>query len=158
MHPFYQVNEFNPDVSIGYLLRRLHRISVNRTEAAFDGSDVSFTQWIALALLSHGLAETCSNLSRDMGYDTGAMTRLVDQLEERGLVVRGRSDSDRRVRKLTVTPEGEQVLQALVGKVVGVWNEILDGVDHDDVAQLISTLTRLVARAETLETEQGAGA
>jgi DNA-binding MarR family transcriptional regulator len=156
MHPFYQVDEFNPDISIGYLLRRLHRISVSQTEKAFDGSDVTFTQWIALALLSHGLAGTCSTLSRDMGYDTGAMTRLVDQLEERGLVMRGRSESDRRVRKLTVTPEGDEMLHALVGKVVGVWNEILDGVDHDEVSQLIATLTKLVGRAEALETEQGA--
>lgn len=150
-HPFYVVDTFLPRISLGYLLRRANKLSTSRVEAAFDGSDISFTQWVVLALVSTGTADTCTALARDMDHNSGAMTRLIDQLEERGLVVRTRVEGDRRVSKLTVTLAGNEMVKTLVASVVGVWNEILDGLDHDEVRQLITTLTKLVSRLEALE-------
>jgi DNA-binding MarR family transcriptional regulator len=156
MQPFFRDDILNPRECPGYFFRRLSRLGSARVERAFDGSDVTFTQWVALAVLSHGLADTSTALARDMGHDTGAMTRMVDQLEERGFVLRNRDASDRRVIKLKVSDKGEAILRSLVGKVTDVWNEILEGFDHDEVIRLMATLARMLTRLEELENEPGA--
>jgi len=154
MHPFYTVETFAPRVSIGYLLRRVGKLSTSRIEAAFDGRDISFTQWIVLALVSSQIADTCTALARDMDHNSGAMTRLIDQLEERGLVVRTRVEGDRRVSKLSFTKAGDDLAKTLIASVVDVWNDIVAELDPAETRQLIATLTKLLDRLETLEAER----
>ena len=158
MHPFYDVETFAPRVSIGYLLRRVGKLSTGRIEAAFDGRDITFTQWIVLALVSSGIADTCTALARDMDHDSGAMTRLIDQLEERGLVIRTRVEGDRRVSKLALTEAGHALAQTLLVSVVRVWNDIVAELDPAETRQLIGTLTKVLDRLETLEAGPGESA
>ncbi|MDR3099209.1 MAG: MarR family transcriptional regulator, partial [Paraburkholderia sp.] len=56
-----------------------------------------------------GAAGTPFELSKLLGIDTGLMTRLLDKLEDKGLVERTRSIEDRRVVNLTLTKEGAAV-------------------------------------------------
>jgi DNA-binding MarR family transcriptional regulator len=158
MSDFYSIDMFAPRVSLGYLLRRVNKLSVARVEAAFEGNDITFTQWVVLALVSHDIATTCTELSRNMDHDKGALTRVIDQLEERGLVERRRDTDDRRVSQLTVTEKGRAVVTDLACRVVGVWNEILDDFDSAEVEQLIGTLGRLLARLDPSDSQAGAGA
>jgi len=155
MPAFYDVETFAPRISIGYLLRRVGKMSTARIEAAFDGRDISFTQWIVLALVSSQIADTCTALARDMDHDSGAMTRLIDQLEERGLIIRTRLEGDRRVSKLSVTRAGRDLVNSLLVSVVGVWNEILADLDPAEIRQLIATLTKLLDRLEALDANRG---
>ena len=135
-------------------MRRLNKLTTNRIERAFDGADMTLTQWITLALIATDTANTCTTLARDLGHDSGAMTRVLDQLEERGLVVRTRDDSDRRVTRVTVSDSGREAMMALVTTVVGEWNLILADFDRDEIDRLIATMTRLLARLDALETEE----
>ena len=118
MDAFYSVDELRPRISLGYLLRRINKLSTAQVEAAFDGNDISFTQWVVLALIASGTANTCSDLSRDMDHNSGAMTRVVDQLEERGLLVRRRDEGDRRISKLIITDTGKETFAQLARSVV----------------------------------------
>ena len=156
--PFYDAASFAPRVSLGYLLRRISKLSTGRIERAFDGSDITFTQWIVLALVATDTANTCTALARDMDHNSGAMTRLIDQLEERSLVTRTRAEGDRRVSTLTVTAAGQDMVSALVTSVVGMWNEILESFEREEIQQLITTLTRMLARLEALEADTGTSA
>ena len=78
----------------------------------------------------------------------GSLTRLIDQMEKRSLVTRARSDKDRRVVTLALTPRGRSLVEALAPKVMDFWNELLSGFRHDEVDTLINLLTRLVVVAE----------
>jgi DNA-binding MarR family transcriptional regulator len=86
------------------------------------------------------------------------MTRLIDQLEERGLIVRNRLEGDRRVSKLSITEAGQTLSDTLLASVVEVWNEIVAALDPAETRQLIDTLTKLLDRLETLEAERGESA
>lgn len=155
MDGFYSVDELTPRISLGYLIRRINKLSANRVKATFDGNDISFTQWVVLALVASGTADTCRDLSRDMDHDSGAMTRVIDQLEERGLLVRQRDAGDRRVSKLIVTDLGREIFAQLAPRVVGAWNEVLDGFERGEVLKLIAMLNKLLARFEALESREG---
>ena len=83
-----------------------------------------------------------------MHHDNGAMTRILDQLEARGLVERQRSPDDRRVIKLSLTPAGMEMVETLIPLVAAYLNDLMGDFNKTEADQLISLLTRLVARAE----------
>lgn len=141
--------------SIGYLLRRAHRLSLQLAEGTFVGAELSFVQWIALVLLRDGAVDTAGGLARTLGHDGGAMTRMLDQLETRGLVVRDRSTTDRRVVHLSLTALGREAANRLAPRVMALWDELLADFAADEVTQLTGLLHRLIARMSTLTSERG---
>ena len=146
--PFYRVEGFEARRSLGYLTRRLHNLVVPRAEALFADADFTFSQWVVLMAVRDGIADTCGEIARHMDHDTGAVTRLVDQLEGRGFLVRSRSTSDRRVVHLEITPAGRALAKSLLPRIVEFWNEVLEGFSAGEVTQLIDLLSRLMVRLE----------
>lgn len=146
--PFYDLETYGAKKSIGCKIRQLNNLMTPRAEARFVDQELTFSHWLALMALRDGIADTCAGLSRHMNYDSGAITRLVDHLEERGLVVRSRSTSDRRVVKLSLTKAGQAMWKKLTPAVVEYWNDLLEGFSHTEAETLVSLLARLLARME----------
>jgi DNA-binding MarR family transcriptional regulator len=148
--PFYDLATYGARNSIGCKIRQLNNLMVPRAEARFSDQELTFSHWLALMALRDGIADTGARLSRHMNYDSGAITRLIDQLEERGLVERTRSKSDRRVVRLALTKQGQAMWKRLTPPVVEYWNDLLDGFSRSEAETLVTLLTRLLARMEEL--------
>ena len=140
---FYSEDNFLPDLSVGYLAKRVHQLSGVRLEPIFQEAGLSYQQWSALATIMLGRGSTCLVLSRELCHDAGATTRLVDGLEERGLVRRERRADDRRVIDLAVTPAGEEVALACRRAVIDRWNGWLADWPAGEIEQLLALLNRL---------------
>jgi|HubBroStandDraft_2_1064218.scaffolds.fasta_scaffold82891_2 DNA-binding MarR family transcriptional regulator len=145
---FYRADNFDCRRSLGYLVRRLNNVIMPRAEALFADADFTFTQWVVLMAVRDGIATTCGEIARHMDHDTGAITRLVDQMEARGFITRRRSTEDRRVVNLEITPAGKALAKSLVPRIAEFWNKTLDGFSAEEFSQLISLLTRLMVRLE----------
>jgi DNA-binding MarR family transcriptional regulator len=76
-----------------------------------DAFDLTLSQLDALKNL--GQSQSQRELARCLHFDASNVTDIVDRLEERGLVVRTVDPHDRRVRRLVLTPEGEEVRRKL---------------------------------------------
>lgn len=146
--PFYNRENFDAQNSLGCLLRRAVNMMTPRAEARFVDRELSFSQWIALVCVRDGITKTCADIARHMNSDSGATTRLVDQLEERGLMTRCRSTTDRRVVHLSLTDKGKSVTDGLTPPLIEMWNDVLGEFSHGEAAMLIALLTRLVKRLE----------
>ena len=146
--PHYDVDTFEARQSVGYLIRRLHNLTMPRAEALFDEDDFTFSQWIVLMAVRDGIASTCAEVARHLDHDPGATTRLVDQLEERGLMERKRSTDDRRVVRLAITPAGKAMAKRLLPRLIDFWNTTLKDFSHDEFEQLLSLMTRLMTALE----------
>jgi DNA-binding MarR family transcriptional regulator len=146
--PYYSLENLSCRRSIGYLVRRLHNLVVPRAEAQFAHAELSFTQWVTLMGLGEGIAKTCAEVAQHLGHDTGATTRMLDQLEERGLVKRERDTADRRVVNVVLTAKGRAMSKTLAPRMVDMWNESLADFSRAEVNTLIELLTRLLARIE----------
>jgi DNA-binding MarR family transcriptional regulator len=140
MGDFYTPETYTVRGSVGYLLRRARNLMTARVEAEFDRHEVTFVQWIVLMQLRDELASTSAELARDMCHDSGALTRVLDQLEQRGLIERRRNRADRRTVELSLTPAGLAMVNSLVPTVVGLLNGALAGFTHDEAR----TFTRLL--------------
>lgn len=140
---FYADSTFEPDRSIGYLVRRIHQSGAAAIEPLFAAEGLTGTQWQALVSIWFGRGATAAELARDLGHDKGAMTRLVDQLEERGWVERTRAADDRRCILLELTVEGEAVALRCKKRVLECWNGWLADWPSHEVEMLIGLLQKL---------------
>jgi DNA-binding MarR family transcriptional regulator len=155
MSLFYCAETYKAQTSIGYLVRRAGTLMTARVEAAFAEHEITFAQWLVLMNLRDGLATTAAEIARDMCHDSGALTRVIDQLLQRGLVTRTRSLADRRTLELTLTEAGLHMVNSLVPLVVGMLNTALAGFTPDEAETLTRLLTKLVA-ADSNFSEAGA--
>jgi DNA-binding MarR family transcriptional regulator len=146
--PYFRAENYNCHQSLGYLTRRVQNLSSAHADRAFADEELTFTQWISLMGLREGIARTGADLARHLNHDTGAVTRMVDQLERRGLVRRERSKSDRRVVQLALTPRGRAVAKSFIPRIVDYWNEITAEFSSREISQLIDLLSRLILRLE----------
>ena len=96
--------------SLGLLFRQVRDAMWMRMERelAAAGHDLNFSQYITLKSLAHGPAGV-TELARTAYLHPGAMTRLLDKLEERGLVVRTAVPGDRRALQVQLTDAGQML-------------------------------------------------
>jgi DNA-binding MarR family transcriptional regulator len=147
----YDAKTFNAGRSIGYLLKMSHSMIHDGQAAAFAGHDLSFVQWLVLLKLKEGAALTASDLCRQMRHDNGALTRLLDQLEERGFVERQRSEEDRRVVQLELTAAGKRKVAELLPLAVEGLNAALANFSKAEFGELVRLLNKLVDNLKAQE-------
>jgi DNA-binding MarR family transcriptional regulator len=143
MTQHYDPYNFSPKNSLGYLLKTNHTLMHECADRVFANHDITFIQWLALVKLKDGLAETASDLCRSMSHDNGAITRMLDQLESRGFVVRERSLQDRRVVKLNITDTGRTKLAELTPPFIENLNRALQPFSAEEFTELNRLLGKL---------------
>jgi DNA-binding MarR family transcriptional regulator len=146
--PYYTPSNYAMKNSVGYLMRLCTNRVLPQMEALFQDQELTFSQWTTLVALHDGRIATAGDLAHNICHDAGSLTRLVDQMVERGLVTRSRSETDRRVVTLSLTPRGRSLVEVLAPKVMNFWNGLLSDFSHSEVDTLIALLTRLVMAAD----------
>jgi DNA-binding MarR family transcriptional regulator len=154
----YQPELYQARGSIGYLLKRAHMLMLDQLEAVVATSDITITHWIVMMHLREGLAINASDLCAQLRHDSGALTRLIDQLEARGLVQRERSREDRRAVQLRLTDAGVATLASLLPKVVNKLNFALRDFTRAEATELNRLLTKLITSIEGASSQPGAAA
>jgi DNA-binding MarR family transcriptional regulator len=131
--------------SLGYLLARARNALVARTDEALKPLELSAQQIGVMRLLASGRAHTPYELSRELSYDSGSMTRMLDRLERKGFVARERSVSDRRIVELKLTQRGASAAVQIPAIVAQVLNEQLHGFTRAELELLTALLARFIA-------------
>jgi DNA-binding MarR family transcriptional regulator len=123
----------------GHLIRRLHQLStqvfVQRTQAA--GFDLTPVQFAALDAIGHHPGTDQARVAEMIAYDRATIGGVIERLEQKGWVDRVVSERDRRARELSLTPEGQRILQALVPVVRDLQDEILQALGDADRARFL---------------------
>jgi DNA-binding MarR family transcriptional regulator len=154
--PFPRYDGANYEVaeSIGHQLVNLVQTMRSEVELRMARHDLTDAQWRPLWLLKTGRASTANELAREACVDAGAITRMVDRLEDKGLIERVRSESDRRVVHLRLTPAGEAAAARIPHVLASVNNDFLDGFSERDWKQLRRLVERMAANGRTLQAAQ----
>ena len=151
--PFYDGRTYATDNSYGYLLRRLYASMQRHFEKRMQTLDLTAMQWGPLLLMAEGRGNTAAELARGMDIDTGAMTRMLDRLEAKGLLARARSASDRRVVRLELTTEGLKVAAQIPQLLAEVLNLHLQDFKADELQTLMGYLQRMLTNGTRREGE-----
>jgi MarR family transcriptional regulator, multiple antibiotic resistance protein MarR len=132
---------------IGRLLGRVHVELTDALDAELAPFDISKPQYVILAALAEGGVDSASGLCRGVSYDPGAMTRMIDRLEQKGLIRRTAWPEDRRKAKLELTAEGKAVYPKLTAAASKVMGRCLRGFSRTEQRQLHEFLERILANA-----------
>ncbi|MEU2548992.1 MarR family transcriptional regulator [Streptomyces roseolus] len=109
--------------------------------ASAASENLTASQGKALTVLRRGPAAMRA-LAETMTCDASNITGIVDRLEKRGLVRREAGTSDRRVKNVVLTAEGERVADAIRAGM-RTTQEGLDRLDDQDRDRLRSLLERV---------------
>ena len=134
--------------TLGFMVLRAQRLMNQQLEALFATVGLSVAQHVALQLIYEEVANGPSDIAKTLCFDTGSATRLVDQLEDKGLVVRRRDGADRRQVSLALTAEGRSAAQAAQAASADYMQSLLTGFDDAEADALHAYMSRLVTRLE----------
>ncbi|GGK90823.1 MarR family transcriptional regulator [Sphaerisporangium melleum] len=129
--------------SAGWLLGDVAREVTLRLEEALRGDELRWRDYGVLVILESAGPLSQQEIGRRLAVDRSTMVHVIDVLEQRGLVARGRDRADRRAYAVELTGAG----RALLAEVL---HPLTDAVHEQVLGRLTPgerrTLTRLLAR------------
>jgi DNA-binding MarR family transcriptional regulator len=107
--------------------------------------EVTSAQFAILKNVLKGNATAACELCKFMDYDRGAMSRMIDRLEKKGLIRRVALAHTRRTRALEVTAAGRAAFPKMQACLARVVNRMLKGLTSEQVHAVQSVLRRMLA-------------
>ncbi|MDQ7783256.1 MAG: MarR family winged helix-turn-helix transcriptional regulator [Desulfomonilaceae bacterium] len=106
-------------------LRRAARLVTQRFDEAFRELGLRATQLSVLTAVYHVSNPPLSKLAGTLGMDRTSLTRNLQVLQRKGLIVVKEGD-DKRQRRICITPEGERVLAS----AFPIWRKVQTEVEE----------------------------
>ena len=107
--------------------------------------------WRVLAALREQDGRRMGDLSETTSIEVSTLTRLVDNMEEKGLVSRRRDSADARAVMLCVTPAGRRLTQRILPIAERYEMVALAGFSAGEAETLKAALRRLYANMDALK-------
>ncbi|HEU4602499.1 MAG TPA: MarR family transcriptional regulator [Steroidobacteraceae bacterium] len=145
----YDGKSYEMDMNVGSLVAKVHLQFRRCLDAELAKGELGLTssQWIVLMKLGKNSQQTAAELAGMLNQDTGAMTRMLDRLQAKGLVNRSRSSTDRRVVHVELSEEGRRLFPHLPKVSATVLNRVLADFSAKEVQQLTKLLSRVLESA-----------
>jgi DNA-binding MarR family transcriptional regulator len=147
---FYRAETYRPEDSVGYLMKQIISLVSQEIERQLAHTELTDAQWKPLFKMHFGQTSTVAELARECSLDAGAMTRLLDRLEAKGLCKRVRSETDRRVVNLELTDAGTHAASEIPEILSGVQNAHLAGFSQEEFQTLRGYLQRILTNAHAI--------
>lgn len=133
-----------PEDSILLLIKNVHFAILRTVDKNIAPLDLTAMQWAPIMAIAKGYAKTAADLANMANIDTGAVTRMMDRLESKGLLLRTRSTDDRRVVNLELTKEGQRLASQIPEVLFKSMDLHLSGFNSEERATLKSLLKRML--------------
>ena len=130
---------------VAFLLSQLGYYSSRRWKARLAPFGLDPRQVMVLRRLAGDEGRSQQALGDALQIPPSRMVALVDALEQRGLLLRRPSPSDRRVRTLHLTKEGRRLLGEIMEISVEHEQQLCRGLQPAERGQLLTLLNRLAA-------------
>jgi len=129
---------------IGYLLRRAHQRASAIFQSGIGDPNITPTQYSSLAKLDEYTELSQNLLGRLVGMDKATMQGVVRRLKERGLVDSRPDPGDARRTLLSLTTEGQRLVNRLLVNGPAVSRETLKPLSAQEQKQLLDLLSRII--------------
>ncbi|NPV59685.1 MAG: MarR family transcriptional regulator [Actinobacteria bacterium] len=114
--------------------------------------DLSFPQVMLLLFIAEGGDVTAGEVAKYLCVTQGVITRTADRLLEKGLIARARDRDDRRVVRLTLTPEGKRLARRIERMRIEDMKAVLRNLSSAERKCLLEVFRKI---ADRMEAERG---
>jgi DNA-binding MarR family transcriptional regulator len=136
--------------SLGFLISDVSRLMRRRFDERAREVGATRAQWRTLTTLSRNEGLNQGALADILEVEPITLCRMIDRLEESGLVERRRDPADRRAWQLFLTDKSKPMLDDLRATAEGLFEQVLHGISEPDRAVLGASLQRMRTNLLTL--------
>ncbi len=86
---------------------------------------------------------TASDISSFLGITSGGVTGLTDTLLKNNLINRTRLESDRRVVQISLTNEGEKVVEQITEERAKMFTQLFQNMDEKEINEVVRIFEKL---------------
>ncbi|UVJ45752.1 MarR family transcriptional regulator [Pseudomonas sp. LS1212] len=129
--------------TVGFLLHDVARLMRKRFEQRARNLDLTRSQWQVLAKLSVNEGIHQKGLADLLEIESITLVRLLDKMQERGLIERRKHPTDRRLSLLFLTPAAHPLLDIMRGLGEQTRSEAMADFTEAEREQLLQMLTRM---------------
>ena len=137
--------KFDSDKSMANWLNKSTRALSTRLQNVFtkSGFDVTAEQWMLLLILWQKDGRFAFQMADIISKDRAAVTRLLDGLEKRKLIVRKKNHLDSRHKEIYLTPKGKALKDELIPIGVANMQKALDGLSKEEIESTLAVLRKI---------------
>lgn len=137
--------------AIGYLAKRVQQAFRRRSDAALRRQGVSMSQYAVLRALADHPGASAADLARLCFVTRQSLQDVLGGLRASGLVDDGEGPTRGRARALRLSSSGRDRLTAAHQAVLGVEDQLTQGLSENERTQLAALLSRCADNLEVLD-------
>lgn len=153
--PHFDRERFSLQHSPGHLIALINQLKDRMIERHLVDHQVTAAQFKVVLLVSQKRASTPAELVRLLNLDSGAMTRMLDRLEQKGLLTRERSQADRRQVYLRLTEAGEALGVQVPQIAADATNELTGCLTRAELDEFQRLMKKMLMAADALPQQPG---
>lgn len=138
-------NKLKSDINLGMLIAQVHRLSTKKfvQNSHNSGIDISMDQWLVLGPIwgKEGISQ--KEISEYCLKDKTSVTKIIDTLEKKNLVVRVPDQLDHRIKRVVLSNKGKKLFLEVIPIMELTRNQLREGITEKEVELLRSVLSKI---------------
>ena len=138
-------NKLKSDINLGMLIAQVHRLSTKKfvQNSHNSGIDISMDQWLVLGPIwgKEGISQ--KEISEYCLKDKTSVTKIIDTLEKKNIVVRVPDQLDHRIKRVVLSNKGKKLFLEVIPIMELTRNQLREGITEKEVELLRSVLSKI---------------
>jgi DNA-binding MarR family transcriptional regulator len=132
------------------MMSHIHRRSADDTLAVMNEAGLTMAQMVALHILNRIGPLSVSSVGACLKLSPPATSHLIDRMVVSGLVGRSEDPTDRRHKRLVITPKGRDLIESTQAKRTVEFTRLLSRLSPEVQSQFGRALARVVKELKAL--------
>jgi len=123
------------DIDIGMLMSQVDRLCTKKfvQNARKFGMDISQDQWMVIGPIWKQKGISQKEIAEYCGKDKTSVTKIIDTLEKKNLLVRYSDQIDQRIKRVVLSNKGKDLMKNVMPVIEQTRNEVLSGINSKEV-------------------------
>ncbi|VVN97916.1 MarR family winged helix-turn-helix transcriptional regulator [Pseudomonas fluorescens] len=143
----------NSEQRLGFLMHDVSRLRRTVFDDFMQPLGVTRSQWWVLAYVSRHDGMTQSDLANMLEIGKAALGCLIDRLESSGFVERRPDATDRRIKRIYLSDQGQETVQKMSAQSHEMSERILEGMSMKERRQLAEQLDKVKQNLRRIKNE-----
>lgn len=138
-------NKLKSDINLGMLIGQVHRLSTKKfvQNSHNSGIDISMDQWLVLGPIWENEGISHKEISEYCLKDKTSVTKIIDTLEKKNLVVRVSDQLDHRIKRVVLSNKGKKLFLEVIPVMELTRDQLREGITEKEVELLRYVLSKI---------------
>ena len=141
-----KINALKFNINLGMLIQSAHNSMTKRfvQNVLNSGLDISMDQWIVLGPIWQLESPSQKDLGEICLRDKPTITRIIDSLEDKSLVVRVSDQIDHRIKRVILTKAGKQLFYDVLPIMEKTREEVRGDIPEEEIEIFKNVLSKIL--------------